>query len=112
MPDELKLELQKLNSSLPQLPDSKKRKKFKEIWASASPQWIQNLRITMFNYCRIGCDWQFNEKQIEILLQYYYANEFLFECMDADCYVSREVRQEIEDTLLLPIAEIEKRKQQ
>jgi predicted NACHT family NTPase len=33
------------------------------------------------------------------------------DCLNSDCYVSREVRQEIEETLLLPIAEIEKRQQ-
>jgi hypothetical protein len=37
------------------------------------------------------------------------ANQLLVDCLNSDCYVSREVRQEIEDTLLLPIAEIEKR---
>ncbi|YAG12557.1 hypothetical protein NSTC745_01836 [Nostoc sp. DSM 114161] len=30
---------------------------------------------------------------------------------NSDCYVSREVRQKIEDTLLLPIAEIKQRQQ-
>ena len=64
----------------------------------------------MIKYCNIGYDWQFNEEQIELLRQYYDTNEFLLECMDSDCYVSREVRQEIEETLLLPIAEIETRK--
>jgi hypothetical protein len=34
------------------------------------------------------------------------------DCLNSDCYVSREVRQEIEETLLLPIAEIKKFKQQ
>ena len=33
-----------------------------------------------------------------------------YQCLHRECYVSREVRQEIEETLLLPIAEIEKRK--
>ncbi|MCT7964973.1 hypothetical protein NG799_01330 [Laspinema sp. D1] len=42
--------------------------------------------------------------------QYYHANEFILDCLNSDCYVSREVREEIEETLLLPIAEIEKRK--
>jgi hypothetical protein len=44
------------------------------------------------------------------LQQYYNANKLLVDCLNSDCYVSREVRQEIEDTLLLPIAEIEKYK--
>ncbi|NEP37981.1 MAG: hypothetical protein F6K25_10785 [Okeania sp. SIO2G4] len=40
---------------------------------------------------------------------YYYANGLLLNCLNSDFYVSREVRQEIEDILLLPTAEIEKR---
>ncbi len=31
--------------------------------------------------------------------------------LNSNCYVSRDVRQDIEDTLLLPISEIEARKQ-
>jgi predicted NACHT family NTPase len=55
-------------------------------------------------------DWQFSEQQIELLMQYYYANVLLMDCLNSDCYVTREVRSHIEDTLLLPIAEIEKRR--
>jgi hypothetical protein len=39
------------------------------------------------------------------------VEEWLVDCLKSDCYVSREVRQEIEDTLLLPIAEITQRSQ-
>jgi hypothetical protein len=34
----------------------------------------------------------------------------VFEVLNSDCYVSRDVRQEIEETLLLPIEEIKKRR--
>ena len=44
--------------------------------------------------------------------QYYESNKFLIECLKTDCCVSPEVREEIEETLLLPIEEIEKWKQQ
>ena len=36
----------------------------------------------------------------------FYANKLLSDCLNSDCYVSRDVRQEIEDTLLLPMSEI------
>ncbi|HEY9638090.1 MAG TPA: hypothetical protein V6D14_32150 [Coleofasciculaceae cyanobacterium] len=39
------------------------------------------------------------------------ANRLLVDCLNSDCYVSREVRQEIEDTFLLAMPEIEKRQQ-
>jgi predicted NACHT family NTPase len=55
------------------------------------------------------------EKLIKLFYKfglYYYANQTLVDCLNTDCYVSREVREEIEETLLLPIEEIEKWKQQ
>ena len=64
----------------------------------------------MIKHRNIGHDWQFSDKQKEKLQQYYDANKFLVECLDSDSYVTREVREEIEETLLLPMAEIEKRK--
>ena len=105
-------ELQQLKYDLPELPDPKQeQEKFQAIWAEVCPIWTEQLRAIMIKYRNIGYDWQFSEEQIELLRQYYDANEFLLECLDSDCYVSREVRQEIEETLLLPIAEIEKRQQ-
>jgi hypothetical protein len=50
----------------------------------------------------------FNNSQKKLLRQYYDANRILVSCLNSDCYVSRAVRQEIKDTLLLPIEEIEK----
>ena len=64
----------------------------------------------MIKYRNIGHDWQFSNKQKELLRKYYFANQLLTQCLHRECYVSREVRQEIEETLLLPISEIEKRK--
>ncbi|WP_371411449.1 NACHT C-terminal helical domain 2-containing protein [Nostoc linckia] len=32
-----------------------------------------------------------------------WANHLLVDCLNSECYVSREVRQHIEDTLLLPV---------
>ncbi|MBD1943558.1 NACHT domain-containing NTPase [Coleofasciculus sp. FACHB-712] len=72
--------------------------------------WVKQLQSIMIQYRNIGHDWQFSTQQEEFLSQYCDANDLLVECLNSDCYVSREVRQEIEDTLLLPINEIEKRK--
>ncbi len=49
-------------------------------------------------------------EEVESVERYYNASQLLLDCLSSDCYVSREVREEIEETLLLPIAEIEKRK--
>ena len=82
-----------------------------EQWGNPNQQnWTKQLRALMIQYCGIGHDWQFDDTQKKKLQQYYDANQLLMNCLNSDCYVSREVRQEIEDTLLLPISEIEKRR--
>jgi hypothetical protein len=65
----------------------------------------------MFKLCHIDRDWQFSTQQKELLNQYYDANKLLVDCLNSSCVVSDEVSKEIEDTLLLPIAEIDKRQQ-
>nr|WP_322719785.1 hypothetical protein [Nostoc sp. ChiQUE02]MDZ8232839.1 hypothetical protein [Nostoc sp. ChiQUE02] len=57
----------------------------------------------MIQHRNIGHDWQFNDDQRQLLQQYYDANKLLVDCLNSECYVSRSVRQEIEDTLLLPV---------
>jgi predicted NACHT family NTPase len=72
---------------------------------------LDQLRAVMIEHRNIGHEWQFSDAQKQLLQQYYDANKLLVDCLNSDCYISREVRQEIEDTLLLPISEIEKRQQ-
>jgi predicted NACHT family NTPase len=74
--------------------------------------WIEDLRQIMITHRNIGHDWKFTDDQKALLQQYYDANLFLVECLNSDCYVSRSVREEIEATLLLPVAEIEKLRMQ
>jgi predicted NACHT family NTPase len=71
--------------------------------------WRKHLHSIMIEHRNIGHDWQFTNAQKQLLQQYYDANKLLVDCLNSDCYVSWEVRQEIEETLLLPMAEIEKR---
>jgi len=95
-----------------QLPKVENNSKKFEQWCKASGQaWMEQLRDVMIKFRNIGHDWQFSNAQKQLLQQYYDANKLLVDCLNSDCYVSREVRQEIEDTLLLPISEIEKRQQ-
>ncbi|MHC5822014.1 MAG: NACHT domain-containing protein, partial [Nostoc sp.] len=84
---------------------------FKLWWEIKGHSWIKQFRAVMIKYRNIGQDWQFSQHQKELLKQYYDANTLLVECLNSDCNVSREVRQQIEDTLLLPIAEIKQRQQ-
>jgi predicted NACHT family NTPase len=100
---ELKNLLQKLREQLPSTQDMQKYQKW---WLANGKAWREELREVMIKYRNIGHDWQFSNEQKELLQQYYDANKLLADCLNSDCYVSREVRQQIEDTLLLPIAEI------
>ena len=103
--------LLKLKERLPD-EDNTNKTEFKEWWQKNGQAWSEDFRNAMITYQNIGHDWQFSEEQKALLEQYYRANQFLTQCLHHECYVSREVRQEIEETLLLPIAEIEKRKYQ
>lgn len=51
----------------------------------------------------------FTKEDKKLLKQYYDANKLLVHCLKSNNDVTSEVRLHIEDTLLLPIAEIEKR---
>ncbi|MGG6237339.1 NACHT domain-containing protein [Nodosilinea sp. AN01ver1] len=66
------------------------------------------LRKIMIEYRNIGYNWQLTKTQKGKLRQYYDANQVLVDCLNSDCYVAKATRQYIEDTLLLPLSEIEK----
>lgn len=87
---ELKFVLQQLKEKLLSLEENSK---------------IFELRSVMIKYFEIGYDWQFSNQQKDLLKQYYEANKLLVDCLKN---ASEKVRSHIEDTLLLPIAEIEK----
>jgi len=81
-------------------------------WAVNNDDWSKQLQIILNNHRDLGNSWQPHQNQKEILQNYYGANKLLMDCLNITASVSDEIRREIEDTLLLPIAEIEKRKQE
>ncbi|WP_404789444.1 NACHT domain-containing protein [Altericista sp. CCNU0014] len=83
---------------------------FKSWWEAEGQAWAKVLRATMIKFLNIGHDWKFTSNQIALLQQYLDINLLLVNCLNSNCYVERSVRTEIEDTLLLPISEIKKRK--
>jgi len=105
----LKCEFQELIDYLPDL-SYKNLENFRQWWRIHGSTWTEQLRTLMIKHRNIGHDWQFSDSQKQLLQQYYDANKLLVNSLKSDCYISQEVRQEIEDTLLLSIAEIEKRK--
>jgi predicted NACHT family NTPase len=64
-------------------------------------EWIKKYRELCIDRRNIGHDWQFTDEQAELLNQYFNANLLLVECMNRS-YVSKQVREEIESTMLLP----------
>jgi len=79
-------------------------------WEINGQAWTEQLQSVMTEHRNLGHDWQFSNAQKERLQQYYDTNKLLVDCLNSDCYVSRDMRQEIEETLLLPIAEIKNRR--
>lgn len=100
---ELSWELQLLKDQLPNVKDQKAFKAFKAWWQTNGQAWAEQLRAVMIEHRNIGHDWQFSDSQKQLLQQYYNANQLLVDCLNSECYVSRDVRQQIEDTLLLPV---------
>ena len=102
----LKLDLefeQALQQIKAQLPDSNSHATILKQWWEANGQaWIEKLREVMIQHRNIGHDWQFNQQQKDLLQQYYDANKLLVDCLNSTCNVTPAVRNEIEETLLLP----------
>ncbi|PZO35416.1 MAG: hypothetical protein DCF19_23985 [Pseudanabaena frigida] len=88
--------LQALKSKLPS-----DEQEFYQWWVNHGEEWSKELCQICIDRHSIGHDWQFTKKQAELLNQYYAANLLLVECMNRS-YVSKQVREEIESTMLLP----------
>jgi predicted NACHT family NTPase len=81
---------------------------YRQWWRANTQGWTEQLRDVMIKHRNIGHDWQFSDKQKELLREYYDANKLLVDCLNSASNVTPEVRSHIEETLLLPIVEIEK----
>jgi hypothetical protein len=97
--------LRQLKSSLPSYFPS--NWEFQDWMRSAGGMWLNELRHVMREYRDIGYDWVFNDRSK--IQMYYEANKFLVELVTIENAASPEARQEIEDNLLLPIAELKRR---
>ncbi|MEA5595326.1 NACHT C-terminal helical domain 2-containing protein [Rivularia sp. UHCC 0363] len=104
----LKQALQKMSNDLPN-PEID-IDKFCVWWKVNGQKWTKLLREIMIEHRNIGYDWQFNKEQQDLLHKYCFANKVIVDCLNSDLYITPKVRSHIEDTLLLPITEIEKRK--
>ncbi len=89
-----------------QLPNLEPQAKYEQWWQSNGMDWTKQLRAVMINQRHIGLDLQLGDRQRETLKRYYYANQLLLACLASDCYVTRDVRSSIENTLLLPVTQL------
>ena len=107
---ELQQSLQQLKD---QLPEPEGNRELFWQWRQANGKaWTEQLRAVIVQHRNIGYDWQFNDQHKQLLRQYYDANKLIVDCLNSGCVVEAEVRKEIEERLLLPIAEIDKFQQQ
>lgn len=84
-----------------QIPCLNNNEKFKQWWQVNNHDWTEKLRSTIVSHRNFGYNWDFNHQEWERLKQYYEANQLLVSCLRTNSYMSRPVRQKIEDTLLL-----------
>ncbi len=88
-----------------QLPDAKEnRESVKQWWNLNGESWVSQLRRAIIQHRNIGHEWHLSEASQQRLEQYIHANKLLVDCLNSQGQLTAEVRQEIEQTLLLPIS--------
>ena len=95
-----------------QLPQTYKSNNFGIWWKTNAQAWKAELQKTILKYRHVlydVYDWQFTNDQQRLVQSYYDMNNFIIELLDVENTVSPEVRREIEDNLLIPIAELKRR---
>lgn len=99
----------KLEQLTTEVPSSENWQQYQQWWQTQGQEWLEQLRQAMIQHRNIGHNWQFNDQQEQQLQRYYNANKFLVKLMKIEGAVSEEVRAEIEDSLLLPWSELQRR---
>ncbi|MGF1676862.1 MAG: NACHT domain-containing protein [Rivularia sp. (in: cyanobacteria)] len=88
------------------------RERFLKWWRLHGREWNKNYRNVLINYRNIHHVRKFSLFQKNKISSYCYANQLLMDCLNIATIVNQNTREQIEATLLLPIAEIEKRKRE
>jgi len=79
-----------------------------DLYEKRLEEWRQRLSSCL-SQRNLKLDWQFSDEQKQLLNKYYVANKLLVDLLQEN-HASLEVQKEIQDTLLLPLVEIERRK--
>jgi len=72
-------------------------------------EWVKQLQQAIIEHRNIGHDWQFTNAQKKQFQRYYDANNFLATLMNVEGAINDTARLEIEETLLLPWDELQRR---
>jgi hypothetical protein len=75
---------------------------FTQWWSENGTAWTEQLNNILVEHRNIGHDWQFSKSEKQLLREYYNANKTLVYCLNSDCSIRQEVRQQIEDMLFQP----------
>jgi hypothetical protein len=75
-------------------------------------KWNEDYRASLAKHRNIHHIRNFKMYQREMIEDYHYANLLLVNCLNESNTIDRELREKIEETLLLPIEEIERRKRE
>jgi predicted NACHT family NTPase len=103
--------LQNLISKLLKL-DTDKYMKIHECWVKNNSYiWKAKVKALIEHRNSELHKLRFDSRQKKLLKQYYHANDLLVKCLHSQCKISSSVKEDIEETLLLPIDEIKKRQQ-
>jgi predicted NACHT family NTPase len=97
---ELERSLQELKEQISYSAEDGER--FYAWWKANGEAWTEQLRAVFISYRHIGQDWQFSTQQKDLLRQYYDTNQLLVDCLNSARYLTRTIRQGIEESLLLP----------
>jgi energy-coupling factor transporter ATP-binding protein EcfA2 len=80
---------------------------FDTWWKSDGKSWTEQFNYFFTQQPKIIPNFGLTSRQLDRLKQYFISNEFLLECMNTDCVISINVRQEITNNLFIPIGEID-----
>jgi transcriptional regulator with XRE-family HTH domain len=95
------LEWNLMKEKMENLPNHDVSWKDLELWNSSFRAQFNQFRQACIVSRDLGHDWQFTEEEIQILNKYILANQLLVDCMNSECYISPEVREELEKNLLV-----------
>lgn len=83
-----------------QLPDLGNGRDYSlQWWKTQGQAWAEQFRSMLVEYRQIGHGWHLTDLQVEVLKQYYQANQLLVDCLNSDCRYSSVIRADIEATL-------------